>query len=143
MLSIWEQGGDLEHLIDHSRKTKKVIDESKILKWSLEIMKGITYLHDKKVIHRDIKPGYSCLYFSFEFMLLRYIFNNNLQWSNVFLKNESTKIGDLGLARSVNSTHLYVKSFVGTVYYTSPEIILRKEYSLNTDVWYLTFHFLF
>jgi len=53
----------------------------------------------------------------------------------VFLKNESTKIGDLGLARSVNSTQLYVKSFVGTVYYTSPEIILRKEYTLNTDVW--------
>lgn len=35
----------------------------------------------------------------------------------------------------MNSTQLYVKSFVGTVYYTSPEILLRKEYSLNTDVW--------
>lgn len=57
------------------------------------------------------------------------------KYRNIFLKNESVKIGDLGLARSVKSTQLYVKSFVGTVYYTSPEILLRKEYSLNTDVW--------
>lgn len=53
-----KKGGDLEHLIDHSKKTNKTIDENKILKWSLEMMKGLDYLHSKKVIHRDIKPGY-------------------------------------------------------------------------------------
>ena len=50
-------------------------------------------------------------------------------------KTTGVKIGDLGLARSISTTRLNLKSYSGTINYMSPEIHLGKEYSLNSDVW--------
>lgn len=58
-------GGDLQHLIDYNRHIGKKLDEKVVLKWSLEIMKGLAFLHSKKVIHRDIKPGLALCFVCF------------------------------------------------------------------------------
>ena len=49
---------DLRIQINEAIKSNTPFDEMKILKWSLEATKGLTYLHSKKIIHRDIKPEY-------------------------------------------------------------------------------------
>ena len=71
-------------------------------------------MHDRKIIHRDIKT------------------------QNVFLTKEGdVRLGDFGIARPLQLTMQKLKSVVGTPYYMSPEICENKEYSFQTDIWSL------
>ena len=75
---------------------------------------GIKHVHDRKILHRDIK----C--------------------QNVFLTKEGIiKIGDFGIARVLKNTIDVSKSMVGTPYYLSPEIIEGRPYSFKSDIWSL------
>lgn len=48
-------------------------------------------------------------------------------------KNQlSIKIGDLGHSRKIED---YLKSFVGTPFYFSPELTRNQAYTAKTDVW--------
>ena len=46
----------------------------------------------------------------------------------------SIKIGDFGFSKEESSNP---KSFAGTTYYQSPEILNNKPYSFKTDVWFV------
>jgi NIMA (never in mitosis gene a)-related kinase 1/4/5 len=71
-------------------------------------------VHDRKIIHRDLKT------------------------QNIFLtKDGIIKLGDFGIARVLSHTREKCKTMVGTPYYLSPEIIDSKEYSFKTDLWSL------
>lgn len=62
-------------------------------------------MHDKSILHRDLKT------------------------QNIFLtKNDIVKVGDLGIARVLNSANDMATTIVGTPYYMSPEIFSRKPY---------------
>jgi len=107
----------LDELIKSLRKDEKKIflDEIIKLRWSLELFKGLAYVHSKNVVHRDLKP------------------------SNVFLyekeKNKiSIKIGDFGLGKDCSYLSC-LKSFAGTFYYQSPQIIRGEAHTFKTDVW--------
>ena len=53
-------------------------------------------------------------------------------------KYDNIKIGDLGIARSFNTTSTQeISTFAGTRAYMSPEMLVRNKYSFNTDIWYL------
>jgi serine/threonine protein kinase len=87
------------------------------LKISLEILKGLTYIHERKpsyVIHRDIKP------------------------SNILFVDDTVKICDFGLARNVNSEINLINgsSEVGTSFYRAPEID-SHNYNNKIDVYSL------
>lgn len=72
------------------------------------------HVHDRKIIHRDLKG------------------------QNIFLtKNNMIKLGDFGIARVLGKTMEKAKTMVGTPYYLSPEIIEQKAYSFKTDIWSL------
>jgi NIMA (never in mitosis gene a)-related kinase len=72
------------------------------------------HVHDRKIIHRDLKGG------------------------NIFLtKGNIVKLGDFGIARVLNATKDKAQTMVGTPYYLSPEIIESKPYSFKSDVWSL------
>ena len=47
----YEEGGNLKEKIEE----KKVIEENKIIDWFIEICEGIKYIHNKKIIHRNLK----------------------------------------------------------------------------------------
>lgn len=68
-----------------------------------QICLAIKHVHDRKIIHRDIKSH------------------------NIFLtKNGTIMLGDFGIARSLQLTLQKIKTVVGTPYYMSPEICENK-----------------
>jgi NIMA (never in mitosis gene a)-related kinase len=73
---------------------------------------ALKHIHDRKIVHRDIKA------------------------QNIFLtKNKIVKLGDFGIAKVLNNTMQLCRSMVGTPYYLSPEIINNKPYSFKSDIW--------
>jgi NIMA (never in mitosis gene a)-related kinase len=72
------------------------------------------HVHDRKIIHRDIKS------------------------QNVFLtKSGMAKLGDFGVARVMNNTRDLAATVIGTPYYLSPEIVQSNTYDMKTDIWSL------
>lgn len=67
------------------------------------------------VIHRDIKPD------------------------NIFLlgNGKVIKLGDFGLAKMLTSQNDFAKTYVGTPYYMSPEVLMDNPYSPVCDIWSL------
>lgn len=57
------------------------------------------------------------------------ILHRDLKTQNIFLtKHEIIKVGDLGIARALQSANDLATTLVGTPYYMSPEIFERKPY---------------
>ncbi len=107
------EGGDLETYLNSIKKQNKFLSERNIWKFFIQISLGLFYIHNKKIIHRDMK----C--------------------SNIFLtKNLNIKIGDLGVAKILKGT-LNAHTLIGTPFYLSPEICEEKPYNEKSDVWAL------
>ncbi|XP_071304434.1 serine/threonine-protein kinase Nek5 isoform X3 [Agelaius tricolor] len=106
-------GGDLMKRINMQHGV--LFDEDQILSWFVQISLGLKHIHDKKILHRDVKA------------------------QNVFLRNNGkvAKLGDFGIARQLNSTTEFAHTCVGTPYYLSPEICENRPYNNKTDIWSL------
>jgi NIMA (never in mitosis gene a)-related kinase len=108
----YADGGDLSMKIKEQRG--RMFSESQILDWFTQMCLGMKHVHDRKIIHRDLKGA------------------------NVFLtKKGIVKIGDFGIAKVLSHTVQKARTMVGTPYYLSPEIIQSKPYNNKTDVWSL------
>jgi len=106
------ENGDLAQLL--SQRHGKHLDEATVWKYFIEICFALKYLHSKKILHRDIKT------------------------MNVFLsKGFHVRLGDLGVAKVLNSTANFAHTMVGTPYYLSPELCQGKPYNEKSDVWAL------
>jgi serine/threonine protein kinase len=77
-----------------------------------QVCDGLEYAHQRRIVHRDIKPG------------------------NLFVTSPGTvKILDFGIAR-FGSLHLTTaRSLVGTPDYMSPEQVRGEEVDHRTDIW--------
>ncbi|KAM6144661.1 serine/threonine-protein kinase Nek5 [Phoenicopterus ruber ruber] len=106
-------GGDLMKRINMQHGV--LFDEDQILSWFVQISLGLKHIHDKKILHRDVKA------------------------QNIFLSNNGkiAKLGDFGIARQLNSTMEFAHTCVGTPYYLSPEICENQPYNNKTDIWSL------
>ena len=96
-----KKGGNLKSLIDWHLEEKLEIPEETIFDWTLDILKGLARLHEEHIAHRDIKPP------------------------NLMIKNNRIKIGDLGIAISLNSIKRsdHPLKNAGTINYMAPEIL--------------------
>ncbi|XP_016145705.1 serine/threonine-protein kinase Nek3 [Sinocyclocheilus grahami] len=105
-------GGDLLQKIRQQKNA--LFSEDVILKWFAQMCLGTKHIHDKRVLHRDLKS------------------------KNIFLTDSGTvKVGDFGSACSLYSAKAYAQTYVGTPYYVSPEIWDNKPYNNKSDVWSL------
>ncbi|XP_045725331.1 serine/threonine-protein kinase Nek5 isoform X1 [Mirounga angustirostris] len=106
-------GGDLMRRIHRQRGV--LFSEDQILSWFVQISLGLKYIHDRKILHRDIKA------------------------QNIFLSKNGmvAKLGDFGIARVLNNSMELARTCVGTPYYLSPEICQNKPYNNKTDIWSL------
>ncbi|KAG6957211.1 hypothetical protein JG687_00010129 [Phytophthora cactorum] len=76
------------------------------------VMEYMTHIHNKRMVHRDIKP-------------------HNLLTN----RQGEVKISDFGLARTLNDNSTSTKTFVGTLLYMAPERIGGGDYSYPADIW--------
>uniref|UniRef100_A0A8D3AED7 non-specific serine/threonine protein kinase n=1 Tax=Scophthalmus maximus TaxID=52904 RepID=A0A8D3AED7_SCOMX len=106
-------GGDLMKKIKMQRGIP--FTEQQIVGWFIQICLGLKHIHDKKILHRDIKA------------------------QNIFLTDGGmkAKLGDFGIARMLNNTMELARTCVGTPYYLSPEICESRPYNNKTDIWSL------
>eukprot|EP00347_Sterkiella_histriomuscorum_P002482 403367980 len=110
----YADGGDLLQRIDQQKKKGVLFKENHILDWFTQMCLAIKHVHDRKILHRDLKG------------------------QNIFLTSDNQiKLGDFGIARVLQETLDVAKSMVGTPYYLSPEIIESKPYSFKSDIWAL------
>ncbi|KAK2883468.1 hypothetical protein Q8A67_017105 [Cirrhinus molitorella] len=106
------EGGDLFKKINNQRGT--LFPEEQILDWFVQICLALKHVHDRKILHRDIKS------------------------QNIFLTKDGTiQLGDFGIARVLNSTVELARTCIGTPYYLSPEICENKPYNNKSDIWAL------
>lgn len=90
------------------------VPERQVLDWLIQLVLSLDYVHQRKILHRDVKT------------------------QNIFLTHENLiKLGDFGIARTLANTYDQAQTFVGTPYYLSPELILEKPYDHRSDVWAL------
>lgn len=103
-------GGDLTSKIKQAKGS--FLSESQIIDWFTQICLAMKHVHDRLILHRDLK----C--------------------QNIFLtKDGMIKLGDFGIAIVLDHTRAKAKTMVGTPYYLSPEIIENQPYSFKSDVW--------
>lgn len=53
---------------------------------------------------------------------------------NIFKHGAMLKLGDLGIARIIETTKS-LHEMAGTISYMSPELFKNESYSFNSDVW--------
>ena len=108
---VYCEGGDVYSKIKASKG--KNFSEDVILEWLVQMGLALFYLHERKILHRDMKT------------------------QNIFLKNGKIRLGDFGIAKVLDSTKDFANTCIGTPYYMSPELFKNKPYGYKSDVWAL------
>ena len=103
--------GDLQTKINKMRKERLRFEENMIWSYSIQMIEGLKALHDKKIMHRDLKSA------------------------NIFLVKDKyqCKIGDMNVSKVIKEKELLTQT--GTPYYASPEVWRDEPYSYKSDLW--------
>jgi len=99
-------------LADMLKATNEGINEKYVPLLLKEIFTALSYMHDEKKIHRDIKCG------------------------NILLsKDGKVKLADFGVVGQLSDTIQKRKTTVGTPYWMAPEVIKGNTYDQSADIW--------
>ncbi|XP_064986040.1 mitogen-activated protein kinase kinase kinase 1-like [Musa acuminata AAA Group] len=90
------------------------LQDTQVSAYTRQILYGLKYLHERNVVHRDIKCA------------------------NILVHaNGSVKLADFGLAKEITKFNV-LKSCKGSVYWMAPEVVNpRKTYGPACDIWSL------
>lgn len=102
------KGKTLKEVIDNRGRLS--YDEA--IDYIIQILDAVSHMHDKEIIHNDLKPD------------------------NIFLlRDGNIKLCDFGIA-----THIIErehKETMGSVMYVAPEVLQNKKYSIQSDIYSL------
>ena len=80
----YADGGDLYTKINQHKKTQELFTEDQIMDWFVQIALALKYIHDRKILHRDIKT------------------------QNIFLTSSGEiKLGDFGIGKISQCKEMY------------------------------------
>lgn len=103
-------------------KQYNTFQEPLIRNFVRQILSGLSYLHSRDIIHRDIKGA------------------------NVLVDNKGQiKISDFGISKRVEAStmlntgtkHLHRPSLQGSVYWMAPEVVRQTAHTKKADIWSL------
>lgn len=104
---------DLDKKIKSKIKSNIPFKEDEIWFFTIQILKGLNALHEKNIMHRDLKSA------------------------NIFLTKEGgVKLGDLNVGKYIKDNKLAITQ-TGTPYYASPEVWADLPYDFKADLWSL------
>lgn len=107
----YAEGGDLEQFLQRRKKARNPVEEPLLWRLCYELCQALAYLHDRDIMHRDLKP------------------------LNVFLTGDMrVKVGDFGLSKNVEEMG---HTRVGTPLYLAPELVQHQRYGTKVDMWAL------
>uniref|UniRef100_A0A7S2ZKD4 cyclin-dependent kinase n=4 Tax=Rhodosorus marinus TaxID=101924 RepID=A0A7S2ZKD4_9RHOD len=103
---------DLKRFMD-SIPSSQAIETLKIKSYLYQLISGIYYCHERRVLHRDLKP------------------------QNLLIDRKGgLKLADFGLARAFGIPVRHYTHEVVTLWYRAPEILLgAKRYGKAVDIW--------
>ncbi|XP_055873507.1 uncharacterized protein LOC106077574 isoform X2 [Biomphalaria glabrata] len=92
------------------------LDEVQCIAYAKQILEGLCYLHERRIIHRDIKGA------------------------NILLENEEhLRLTDFGISKIVEQTTVGITLEVGTARWMAPEVCnpptQNKDYDFKADIW--------
>eukprot|EP01119_Soliformovum_irregulare_P016611 TRINITY_DN4840_c0_g1_i4.p1 TRINITY_DN4840_c0_g1~~TRINITY_DN4840_c0_g1_i4.p1 ORF type:complete len:573 (+),score=136.23 TRINITY_DN4840_c0_g1_i4:33-1721(+) len=99
-------------LLDYNLATGKLkLSENQIAALCAGLIKGLAYLHDKDVTHRDIKPG------------------------NILLTDSGVRLADFGISVQLRNETEKMKALAGSPYWCAPEVLTEDSYDKRVDIW--------
>lgn len=127
-------GGDLSNIIKQYKMSNEYISESIIWNIFTQLLMALYRCH-----YGENCPLISNIYEDLELKINnnnQVIIHRDIKPDNIFISNGVFKLGDFGLAKSLNDQD-FATTCVGTPYYMSPEILLDRPYSPLCDIWSL------
>jgi serine/threonine protein kinase len=104
----YANNGSMDKVVREHKEKGTTIPTCDVKRWLTELLLAVGFVHAHKKMHRDIKIA------------------------NIFLHDNSVKLGDFGLAKEMKDS--MASTQVGTPYYLAPELI-EGNYSYPADVW--------
>ncbi|XP_058644652.1 mitogen-activated protein kinase kinase kinase 1 isoform X1 [Onychostoma macrolepis] len=109
----WMAGGSVSHLLNKYGAFK----EGVIINYTEQLLRGLSYLHENQIIHRDIKGA-------------------NLLIDST---GQRLRIADFGAAARLASKGTGAGEFqgqlLGTIAFMAPEVLRGQQYGRSCDVW--------